>query len=92
VFFNKAATLVIFCRCHEARELCVPAGRLFRSDEFMFLCHVALVGLNLCGVGIFPRQYGEEFSRSLILEFVVKKLYFCKTSNIILINSCICID
>jgi hypothetical membrane protein len=58
----------------------------------MFLCHVALVGLNLCGVGIFPRHYGEEFSRSLILEFVVKNIYFCKISNIILIKGRICID
>jgi len=35
--------------------------RLFRSVEFMLLCHAAFVGLFLCGVGIFPRYYGEDF-------------------------------
>lgn len=32
--------------------------RLYVFDEFM--CHVALVGLILCGVKIFPQRYGED--------------------------------
>lgn len=44
----------------EAERLVGSQIRLFKYDEFKLVCHVAFVGLILCGVEIFPRHYDED--------------------------------
>lgn len=34
--------------------------RSFGFAEFLLMCLGTFVGLNFCGVGIFPRQYGKN--------------------------------